>query len=331
LNIVSLLLGVMTVTSIEMSITPMRGDTLAGRLVDITTQQVTVQTADGNRTFKSNELLLLKRADELTAPVPRSKDIATVVTLIDGSVLHATKYTVDNTRAHVSLLGGTEVTISTRAIDHVRLRQQTPDTFAQWQELLKSPRKADAVVIRNTASTNGGSDESVVKVSLDAPEVVLGDIDDSTVGFEFDETPVNMPRSRIEGVIYYHRATSTSRDPICRVIDAAGSRWNVSGLAIKEDALHGTSVAGCRFVIPFDQLIALDYSIGNIDFLSDLAHESAIWKPRRSAATPPSAHRWYSPKFDRGLYGVLKLDDEPFEKGLALHSHGEVSYRLTKL
>jgi hypothetical protein len=172
LNIVSLLLGVMTVTSIEMSITPMRGDTLAGRLVDITTQQVTVQTADGNRTFKSNELLLLKRADELTAPVPRSKDIAIVVTLIDGSVLHATKYTVDNTRAHVSLLGGTEVTISTRAIDHVRLRQQTPDTFAQWQELLKSPRKADAVVIRNTASTNGGSDESVVKVSLDAPEVV---------------------------------------------------------------------------------------------------------------------------------------------------------------
>ncbi len=131
-------------------------------------------------------------------------------------------------------------------------------------------------------------------------------------------------------MIYYHRATSTSREPICRVTDASGSRWNVRALSIKEDTLHGICVAGCRFAIPLAQLTALDYSVGNVEFLSDLPYETSIWRPRRSAATPPSAHRWYSPKFDKGLYGVLKLDDETYKKGLALHSHSEVSYRLTK-
>jgi hypothetical protein len=102
-------------------------------------------------------------------------------------------------------------------------------------------------------------------------------------------------------------------------------------MKLKEDVLHGTCVAGVRFEIPLVQLTTLDYSVGNIDYLSDLPRESVVWKPRRSAGNPPSAHRWFSPKFDTGLYGsVLKLDDEPYEKGLALHSHAEVTYRLTK-
>jgi hypothetical protein len=319
----------MAVMPIEISVTPMRGDAFAGKLVGITTQQVTIQTAGGTRTLKTNELLILKLPAEMTAPLPLSENVVTVVTLTDGSVLHALKYTVTAARAQVSLLDGTEITIPTRAIDHVRLKPQTPATVEQWREILQGPRKSDAVVIRNTASVNDGPEEAI-EVALDAPEVVLGDIDDSTIGFEFDESPVKMPRSRVHGVIYYHRRVTSSRDPICRVTDATGSRWHVSALSLKEDGLHGVCVAGFRFTIPIEQVTALDYSIGNIDYLSDLPRESVVWRPRRVAGTPPSAHRWYSPKFDRGLFGVLKLDDETYEKGLALHSHGEVSFRLTK-
>lgn len=321
----------MAVTPLEVSVTSMRGDTVTGRLVEVTSQQLIIETAGGNRTLKSNELLLVRQVGELTAPLPRSENVATVVRLLDGSVLHAAKYTVDGARANVSLLDGTETTILTRAIDHVRLMPQTPATFDQWQELLKSPRKSDAVVIRKTASTKDDSDETSVKVALDAPEGVVGDIDESTVGFVFDDTSVNVPRRKVEGVIYYHRTTSASGDPMCRVIDASGSRWNARTMKLKEDVLHGTCVAGVRFEIPLAQLTTLDYSVGNIDYLSDLPRESVVWKPRRSAGNPPSAHRWFSPKFDTGLYGsVLKLDDEPYEKGLALHSHAEVTYRLTK-
>jgi len=238
---------------------------------------------------------------------------------------------VDSGRATVELLDGVSLTVPTRAIEHVRLMPRTPATFEQWQELVATPRTLDAVVIRKTTAATDGQDGVEGKVALDAPDGVLGNIDESTVGFEFDDTTVNVPRRKIEGIIYFHRTTTTPRDPICRVIDSSGSHWNVRSIKLGEDSLQGITVSGVRFTLPLTQLSTLDYSVGNIDYLSDLPRESVVWKPRRIAGNPPSAYRWFSPKFDTGLYGsVLKLDDEPYEKGLALHSHSEVTYRLTK-
>lgn len=331
MNTVLILLGVMSVTPLEMSVTPMRGAAVSGRLVEVTTQHIVIETPGGTVTLKSDELLLAKSKRDLAAAPPRDEDAAMVVALVDGSVLHATKYTVESGRANVTLLDGTEITVPTRAIDYVRLMPWTPATFGQWQELLKNPRKSDAVVIRKTAAAAEGQDQATVKVALDAPEGAVGDIDDSSIGFEFDDSAVKVPLGKVEGVMYFHPTAPTSRDPLCRVIDTAGSRWNARSLQLEEDSLTGICVSGVRFTLPLAQLDALDYSVGNIDFLSDLPRESVVWKPRRSAGNPPSAHQWFSPKFDTGLYGsVLKLEDEPFEKGLALHSHAEVTYRLTK-
>jgi len=97
-------------------------------------------------------------------------------------------------------------------------------------------------------------------------------------------------------------------------------------LKLNQDTLSGISASAVRFSVPLARLAALDYSVGNIDYLSDLPRESVVWKPHRSIGTPPSAYRWFSPKFD----SILTLDDEPYEKGLGLHSHAEVTYRLTK-
>lgn len=321
----------MAVTPIEMSVTSMRGDNVTGTLVELTSVQIVIETPDGNRTLKSADLLRAKSTRDLTAPLPRSENVATVVTLIDGSVLHAANYTVDTGRASITLLDGSDLTVPTRAIDHVRLMKQTLATAEQWLELLQNPRKSDAVVIRKTADTTDDSNKKTSKVALDATEGVLGKIDESTIEFEFGDSSVNVSRGKVEGVIYFHRTTSASRDPVCRVTDGSGSRWNARSLQLKEDGLHAICVSGVRFTIPLAHVDTLDYSVGNIDYLSDLPRESVIWKPRRVAGTPPSAYRWFSPKFDTGLYGsVLKLDDEPYEKGLALHSHAEVTYRLTK-
>lgn len=335
MNTVLLLLGVVAAAPIDVSVTPIRGSEVAGRLLDVTSQQIIIHTPDGDVTFKSEEILRATPARELTAPPAGEgaggEEAAIVATLVDGSVAPATQYTVDSGRATVVLLDGTEMTVPTRAIDHVRFMPRTAATFDQWQELLANPRKSDAVVIRKTAAAADGEDQAVDRVALDAPEGVLGNIDASSVGFEFDDSTVNVPRAKVAGVIYFHRTTLTPRDPICRVIDAAGSSWNARSLELKEEVLNGICVSGVRFAIPLEQLAALDYSVGNVDYLSDLPRESVVWKPRRIAGNPPSAHQWFSPKFDTGLYGsVLKLDDEPYEKGLALHSHAEVTYRLTK-
>ncbi len=331
LNTFLILMSVIAVAPVQVSVTPMRGDAAVGTLVDVTSQRLVIKTADGEVAFNSDQLLHVKPSSGPASLPPRSEKVETVVTLVDGSVLHATSYTVTSGRATVGLLGGMDITIPTRAIAHVRLMPLTPETAVQWQEILDSPRQSDAIVIRKTGATRDGQDVADAKVALDAPEGVVGDVSESSVEFEFDGSSVNVPRRKVQGVIYYHRTTSTARDPMCRLIDASGSQWNARSLNLQEDGLQGITVSGIRFTVSLTELGNLDYAVGNIDYLSDLPRESVLWKPPHQAGYPPSALRWLGPKFYAGaIEGMLKLGDESYEKGIALHSHAEVSYRLTK-
>ncbi len=331
LNALVIGLTMIAAPSVEVTVTPMRGETVVGTLVDVNTRQVVIGTTAGERTFESSQLLGVEPTAAAVGPVPRSEKVDTVVTLVDGSVLHARQYAVSRGRATVVLLDDSEVTVSTRAIGHVRMMAVSPATRTQWEQVVASPRQSDAIVIRKTAEAAEGSDPGTAQVALDAPEGVLGEIDEASVRFELDDTPVSVSRRKVQGVIYYHRTTSTPRDPICRLSDASGSHWYVRSLKFEADEMSGITVSGVRFSMPLAKVTMLDYSVGNIGYLSDLPRESVVWKPRRNIVVTPSAERWFGPKFDTGRYGsVLKLDDEAYEKGLALHSYAEVTYRLTK-
>jgi len=96
LNIVLIALSVMAVAPIEMSITPIRGDAVNGRLVELTSKQLVVQTPSGIPTFAADALLAAKVNYDLPTNPPRSTQVETVVTLVDGSVLHATNYAVES-------------------------------------------------------------------------------------------------------------------------------------------------------------------------------------------------------------------------------------------
>ncbi len=318
----------------DVTLSPMQGNPLAGALLELSAERVVLETAAGRRTFESRDLLQLRPQRQFEVPPPEADQAGLLVRLVDGSLLPAAALSVASGRAVIELERGGEVKTSTRAIHWARFNKQSAPLRAQWREITAVDRTADAIVIRKSREEGAGG---AVEVALDFLEGLLQDIDGQAVGFEFggadgaDRTHVDVPREKVEGVIYYHPPARSPSDPVCRVVDTAGAQWNVRSLKLSDSQLELISAAGVRHSLPLERLDHIDYSIGNIDYLSDLPRESVVWKPRRRTAITPSTLQWFHPKFDAALYGgSLQLGGETYAKGLAAHSHAEITYRLTK-
>jgi len=80
------------------------------------------------------------------------------------------------------------------------------------------------------------------------------------------------------------------------------------------------------------RITKIDFSGGNLIFLSDLKPDTFEWKSDlETSKTPTVVSTWYRLRVDEGFYGgPLVLDSHSYEKGLALHSRTKLSYRLTR-
>ncbi|MFV1968162.1 MAG: NPCBM/NEW2 domain-containing protein, partial [Pirellulaceae bacterium] len=252
------------------------------------------------------------------------------VLLVDGSVLAAERYVVERNRAIIKLVGGGEAVAPIRAVRAARFNKQGETVRKQWLEILESPATADAIVIRKVTRVRDGDDEQI-EIGLDQLEGVLFDINDEVVEFEFDDTRVDVPREKVEGVAYYRPQRGKTPDAVCRVVDRFGTSWNVKSVRLQDDTLHFVSAAGVACSLPLEQLGKLDYSAANLLFLTDMQPESIDWKPYvHSSATPASLGEWFRPRWDSVPYGgPLTLGGQSYERGLALHSRTEIAFRLT--
>jgi hypothetical protein len=187
------------------------------------------------------------------------------------------------------------------------------------------------VVIRKVI--RGEQDDSEqIDIGLDQVEGVLFEINDGAVGFEFDGTRVDVPRRKVEGVVYYHPLRGDVPEPVCRVADVFGSSWNVKSVTLREGRFELVSSADVRWTLAAESLGKIDYSVGNLLFLTDLEPESVSWRPYLdSQVSPGTLAEWFQPKRDRGIYGgPMMLGGERYERGLALHSRTVIAFRLTK-
>ena len=153
------------------------------------------------------------------------------------------------------------------------------------------------------------------------------------VTFEFDGERINVPLEKVEGILLHHRQAESWPDPICRVRDVTRRRMACAIVANSTNGkLHLQTVAGVRGELPWDRVSEIDFTAGNLVFLSDLKPESFEWRPYLvTPATPPALAKWFSLRRDKNTDGsVLTLAGQSYEKGLSVHSRSLLSYRLTK-
>jgi hypothetical protein len=305
----------LSAATVEVDVQPLVGPSVRGELASLTAAELRLRTPDGEKTFAVRDLL---RVTASGGAKDAASEPAAWVELADGSQLLANQYTAAKGRAVIELLEHGSVQVPAAAVRAVRWASQ-PDAIAkQWREIVEHDAEGDVIVVRRTDT------------ALDQWEGVLHAVDADVVQFELDEERVAIPRAKLEGVVYY--AGREVADPICRVADRCGAQWNVQSLRLNDGVIQLTSGAGVSFRLPLQQLKRLDFSTGNVVYLSDLEPASVQWTPFFSSSSASSRlSRLFQPRRDAGFDGgKLSLAGKTYDKGLAVHSRTELVYRLAE-
>jgi hypothetical protein len=307
-------------------VTTLTGAQSRGPLAKLSLDAVEIQ---GQKPVPSAELLAVKST---TPPKAISEKPLVWIELIDGSRLVATQFTVAKTSATAKLVGGESVEVPTRSIHSVRIKDHDNDLARaaqlpkQWRELAEGKLTSDTIVIRKMITEDDGR----MVTNLDQLEGVLGDVTDDKVHFTYDGQALPVDRAKVEGLLYFHPAGRELPLPLCRVDDAAGSRWNAKSVALTETSIQLTSTSGVKFDLPLERWQGLDYSAGKIVYLSDLEPENVEFT-NAYGATGAGANlsKLFAPRSDRSFSGEpLAFAGKTYEKGLALHSRTLIEYRV---
>ncbi|MEO8494892.1 MAG: NPCBM/NEW2 domain-containing protein, partial [Planctomycetota bacterium] len=309
------------------------GQTSNGTLVSLAPERVVIETTEGMQTYLTRELFSLAfpiaSADEIVVPI----EDPISVQFVDGSIVQATSFLVEAGRATVLLSENEPILAATRSLQSVRFFKPSAELSKQWDEIAAAGDIAgDVLVIRKILKSEDENGIQQESMGLDSLEGVLYEVTDENVAFDFDGTRVDVPRHKVEGVIYFHRTASRLAEPTSRVMTVDGSAWNFKSCELEGETLKGVTVGGVRLSLPLAGLTKIDFSVGNLVLLSDLKPDTFEWKSDlETPKTPTVVSTWYRLRMDRGFDGgPLVLNGRYYEKGLALHSKTKLSYRLTR-
>jgi hypothetical protein len=317
-------------------VTTLAGAEARGEVVRITTDEVVLLVEGKQARWPAGELLAVKftAPSSIATPGP-----AVWIELIDGSSLLAQAIEVSAGVAKAKLTGGEEVEIPARSLRWVRLQEHTSDLAKhselpqQWQTILAAKATGDLIVVRKIAAVAEGAPAlpkaAPPKATLDYLEGIVEEIGAEQVQFHYNEQVIPVDRAKVEGVVYFHAAGRELPDPLCRVVDRAGSTWFVKSLALQDDKLQLVSTSGVRGEIPLARVEKLDYSAGKIVYLSDLKWESLDWRDYFGQRRDASTALLFSPRNDESFAGEpLTFGKQTYAKGLAIHSRTQLDYRL---
>ncbi len=287
-----------------------------GELIALDAQQAVVQTAGGRASFAISNL----HSIALKAGAPSSEKPVASVELVDRSRLSAKDLQVTQGVAKITLPGGHSVDVAIKVIRAARFRDPAESNDAlssQWSEILRAPATGDVLVIRKAAA-------------LDFLTGVIGEVDAQNVKFELDKEPLTIKRDKVEGLVYFHSTEPALADPMCEVVAADGSRLRAASVGLADSTLKITTVAGLELSLPLAASSRLDFSAGNMLYLSDLEAESIKTESYFGLKEDlPALKQLLEPRRDIGFdQGPLTLDGRTYSKGLALHSRTLAVYRL---
>jgi hypothetical protein len=289
------------------------GQTLVGPLVEIAADRLTIDAAGGRKSLEIGQLVSAVSRQKPAAPRPAA---GLVVGLTDGSTIVAERYLVQAARAKIGLADGQTLEAPTNIVRTVQFQHPSAALAAEWSRLAAGAADGDLLVVRR-------------EDSLDYHKGVLHDVTDDSVRFELDGEVLPVKRSKIFGIAYRHGVPAGRPEAICRITDANGSQWAAHQLGMT-GKLQWTTPAGLTAAQPLDKIVAIDFSAGKIVYLSELKPEDVRWTPYFGPRKPLAAEeQFYAPRFDRNVDGgPLVLAGASYRKGLALHGHTELMYRL---
>ena len=311
-----ILAGLISVSSPDVEVKPLTGPPIQGKLISLNEKELTVQTSTGDQTLPIKQL-----ASAAVTPRPEavSEKPSVWAELTDGSTILGTSYVLKDKKILLKLLSGDTLELAPRVIHHVRFQAFDEESQKEYDRIVQTEASEDVIIIRRAGK------------ALDELEGIVRGINADTVLFEFDGDKIPVDRNKIFGIRYYQAAGNKLPTSICQVLDTTGSRWSVQSASLQDDKLALRTVSGVSLQLPVSRLTALDFSSGNLAYLSDLTATQMEWLPYLGTRLASGRlNKLYEPRKDRSFNGQpLRLGNQVYGKGLAIHSRTTLVYRLT--
>jgi len=289
------------------------GRKMAGSVVALDSDGLTLRTADGPVSIPTEELMVLSPLESKPAP---DEDPAVWVDLVDGSELLAAQWTLDGDTSRVVLRDGRAIEVPRRALESIRFRAAPDAIIEQWSKIVETKHDGDVVVLRKDDH-------------LDFLRGVVRGATDESVDFEMDGDVLAAKRDRLFGVIFLQPAGRDLPEAMGRISDASGSEWSVQSVSLPGE-LEWTTPAGVKVSQSLAAIGHIDFSAGKVVYLADLEPQSVQWQPFFPMDEELASRReFFRPRRNRGLESEsLELGGVRYTRGLAMHSRSEIVYRM---
>lgn len=217
---------------------------------------------------------------------------------------------------HANLEDGKEAALPLAAVSvlwHVA-PDKTLDAAKLRRRLARQSRTRDTVCLRNGDILAG----------------IINGLDDKTVDMEIDKKRAAVKMEQVAYIAFSTELADTLRPKgvYARLIltdsrPGRGGRMSLTK-AVCDDGqtLRGVTVFGARVRVPLREVAALDLHQGRAVYLSDL-------KPSKYAFHPYLDASWsFAPDGNVAEHDLL-LGGSTYDKGIGMHSHGRLTYRLS--
>jgi hypothetical protein len=250
--------------------------------------------------------------------IPAGKP-AVWVDLVDGSQLAAAEFTAQQGRAKIVFSAAESLQVPTAEIDAVRFQPASEGTALEWSRIRGKKIRGDVLVTGNANA-------------IDYHQGAIDDVTEARVRFVLDSQTLGVKRAKIFGLIYFHATATSATDSPYTIVDAAGSRWAVSGLKLNGDTLEFTMSGGRTIRRGLSEIAKIDLSCGKIVYVSDLKPDSESFTPYPFTLTQrelASRLAFSRVRRDQNLESKsLRTFGQVFNKGLAVRSRSELAWSL---
>jgi hypothetical protein len=215
---------------------------------------------------------------------------------------------------HANLEGGKEASVPLAAVS--LLWRVAPDKTLDAERLrrrLAAARRArDTVCLRNgdlVAGTLTGLDAKNVEVEAETKRVTVEMAQVAYIAFNTELADAPRPKGVYARLILMGTGTE-------------GGRLSLTSASCDGVTLTGVTVFGARLRVPLNNVAAFDLRQGRAVYLSDLKPIKYDYRPYFDAAWPYAVDA-------NVVEHDLRLGGSTYDKGISLHSHGRLSYRLS--
>ncbi|MCA9073786.1 MAG: NPCBM/NEW2 domain-containing protein [Planctomycetaceae bacterium] len=283
------------------------GERLSGELQSVSSTEAVLVVDGENRTIPLSEFQEFRWTDSNT-PLPSSRP---ALQTHDGSLLTAESLTAAKQEFTLTNSRLGELIIPKASVSNLRLGPLDSTVAAAWEAFLSRESQDDLIVIRKGDA-------------LDHVAGVVSTISDDSIGLLLDGRAIDLPRSRVFGIIYASSEVPAS-SPLCVVEFTDSQRLAAVDMAFADDKLSLTTSEGQVFSLATDAIKRIDFSLGKIMYLSQTEPASvkyptdhplyleAVWKYRRGQNS-------------RGA--SLQLGGRQYDNGIWVHSGTVLRYRL---